>query len=345
MRAWSPACRRSVQPAVRPQQRDRPQGHRPAPLERGARRGRLPVDAPAAVRALPGLQALEVALDGVRRQQLAQRAARAGREVEGAQALVLQPALHRQLAGRRHAGGEALELGPGAGVGVDERVEQAEREAQLVGAEAIAAVGDLPPAEVRRAGQPGVRRHARVVRGDGLPGRDDRGGDVERRARGVGAGPPRRGARRGGAGDREREAAVVQARGREPVAERGSQVAGRRRGLLQHLEGVEGAGRLAGGRAQVGLERPAEAAVVVAVGAQRVERPGGRGPVEQEGEAPAVEHARVGVHEGAGCGEIDHARQHPRRPPPRLERIGRYGVPAGRRGRGPPKAASRPSAM
>ena len=121
-----------------------------------------------AIGLLASLQAVELALDGVGGEQLAQRPARARREVERAEVLALDPALHRQLAGRRDEAGEALELGARGRLGVDDGVEHAEREAQLVGTEAVGARRDLAQAEVGRAGEPGMRGDAGVVRGDGV---------------------------------------------------------------------------------------------------------------------------------------------------------------------------------
>jgi hypothetical protein len=136
-----------------------------------------------------------------------------------------------------------------------------------------------------------------VVARDAVCGPADGARDVERRARLVGARPPRRRARRVGALERERQPAVRERRRVEPVAQRRRERARRRRDLGEELEGVQRAGGLAGGAAEVGLERPAEAAVGVPVGGERGQHPLPVAVSEEEIEPAAVDHPRVGVHE------------------------------------------------
>jgi hypothetical protein len=75
--------------------------------------------------------------------------------------------------------------------------------------------------------------------------------------------------------------------------------------LVQHLERMERGGRLALGSANVGLERVAEPAIGVAVGAQRVEHRGDARAVEEDGEPVPVEQAGVGEDEPAGGVGVD----------------------------------------
>ena len=74
---------------------------------------------------------------------------------------------------------------------------------------------------------------------------------------------------------------------------------------MQDLHRGLDADGLAGGRAHVGLDRVAEAAVVVAEGAQGVEDGLLRPAVEAVREAAALEDAGVGVEEAAGGVEVD----------------------------------------
>ena len=76
-------------------------------------------------------------------------------------------------------------------------------------------------------------------------------------------------------------------------------------GLEHHLQRLEGGGGLAPGASHVGLERVAEPAIGVAVGAKGGQERLGRGAVEQGGQTMALEDPAVGVDELSGCVEVD----------------------------------------
>jgi hypothetical protein len=153
-------------------------------------------------------------------------------------------------------------------------------------------------------------------------GRDHRG-DLQRRHGRVGSRPPWSRSRGHAEGQRHRQAAVGQRHRVQPLAQGHGLGRGRRRDVLESLEGVQRRARLALRRAQIGLQAPAVAAVVVAITVQGREHTRGVGvPVEQL-EAAAVEDPRVGGHEVPCQGEVDgHAADAPPSATPCLERNG-----------------------
>ena len=163
---------------------------------------------------------------------------------------------------------------------------------------AVAQAQEYPPS-----GEDLTVSDSRVVRGDAIGVRRDDRGDLEREGPRVGARPERRAA--AGVLDREREGqpAVRERGGVEPVAELDGLRCGDGGDVGEHLEGVPRRGGLALGRAQVGLQTVAVAAVRVAVGAEGGEDEPGVGAVEEQLEASPVKQAGVAGQEAARTGD------------------------------------------
>ena len=199
-----------------------------------------------------------------------------------------------------------------------ERVEQPQRELQLVRAARLVLRADRGQAVRGRPLQPGVPGAAAGTRcacshTAAVMWSEEAAGSA-----------PRHGPREAGGGrvrEREREPAVGQRDRVQPVAQRPRAVSSPPP-LGERLERVQRAGGLAAGHAQVGLEPPAEAAVGVAVRVERGAHAGRVAPAEEQLEPPPVQHARVGGQE-VGCRlQIDHAPHGPPSPRPRLEGSG-----------------------
>jgi hypothetical protein len=107
------------------------------------------------------------------------------------------------------------------------------------------------------------------------------------------------------AGQRGRDAAVGRGDRRHERARVAGHVAVRRAGLVEDLQRVERRRRLAAGAAQVGLERVAEAAVRVAVAAQRVDHGLSGSAGTAQAVAMTVQQAGGGPDEALGGGAVD----------------------------------------
>jgi hypothetical protein len=152
------------------------------------------------------------------------------------------------------------------------------------------------------------------------------GRDLQGRRRRVGSRPERRAGRRIMNRQREGQPAVGQRDGHQPVPQLDRPVRGRGAHVGEHLEGVERPARLAGARAQVGLQPPAVTAVGIAVPVDGGED--GRDvavPEEQVEPAPVEDTGGTGEEIGRG-GQVDgHALT--------LPHVAVPGVTRGRRGR------------
>jgi hypothetical protein len=144
-----------------------------------------------------------------------------------------------------------------------------------------------------------MARDRRVVRRDAVGVRGDERRDLEREGLRVRLGPERCAAARILDRQRERQSPVGKRDGVEPVAQLRGLGGDDRRDVGEDLEGVPRRSRLALGRAQVGLEPVAVAAVGVAVGAHGVEGVLGARAREEQLEAPPVEQAGMAGQEPA----------------------------------------------
>ena len=104
----------------------------------------------------------------------------------------------------------------------------------------------------------------------------------------------------------ERHPAVRIGDGRDPGGCIGDHRIVERPDLRQHVERMQRRGRLALGRAHVGLEGVTEAAVGIAVRAQRIEDGCDRRAVQEHGQPVPVEQPRVGEDEPLGGADVDH---------------------------------------